>query len=131
MNWVRQIFTSPIMPVSNAGGRSFSAVISRVSLQANSFQAEASTSHLCIDESSPSLQPSLGQFSQHPWWEPGTTWKSALNNLRLIIQPCIFYCLISPWLQVFKIPGFQRGFLKLISFMNHFRASPLPFAIAS
>lgn len=102
-----------------------------VSLQANSFQAEVSTSHLCIEESSPSLQPSLAQFRQHPWWQPGTTWKSALNNLRLIIQPYIFHCLISLWLQVFKIPGFQRGFLKLISFMNHFRASPVPFVIAS
>ncbi len=33
-------------------------------------------------------------------------------------------------LQVFKIPGFQRGFLKLINFMNHFRASPATFAFA-
>lgn len=26
-------------------------------------------------------------FRQHPHWEPGTTWRSALNNLRLLLQP--------------------------------------------
>jgi hypothetical protein len=41
--------------------------------------------------------------------------------LRLIIQPYIFYSLIKPWLQVFKIPGFQQCFLKLIDIMNEFR----------
>lgn len=34
------------------------------------------------------------EFSQHLEWEQGTNWKSALNNLRLIIQPYIFWCLI-------------------------------------
>jgi hypothetical protein len=67
------------------------------------------------------VNKAVAQFSQHPWWELGTTWKSALNNLRLIIQPYLFYCLIKPWLQVFKIPGFRRGFLKLIDVMNEFR----------
>jgi hypothetical protein len=102
-----------------------------VSLQANCFRSKASDSHPCREKEMDSFHSSVAHFSQPLWWESGTTWKSALNNLRLIIQPYIFYCLISPWLQVFKIPGFQRGFLKLISFMNDFRASPLPFAIAS
>jgi SRSO17 transposase len=101
-----------------------------VSLQANSFRSKASDSHPCREKEMDFFHSSVAHFSQHPWWESGTTWKSALNNLRLIIQPYIFYCLISPWFEVFKIPGFQRGFLKLISFMNDFRASPLPFAIA-
>ena len=56
--------------------------------------------------------------------------KAFITSKRLIIQPYIFYCLISPLLQVFKIRGFQRNFLQRISFMNHFRASPLPLAIA-
>jgi hypothetical protein len=101
-----------------------------VSLKASYFQSEAPNPHSIAEEPSVLNSSSLAQFSQHPWWEPGTTWKSALNNLRLIIQPYVFYCLISPWLQVFKIPGFQRGFLKLINFMNHFRASPATFAFA-
>lgn len=58
-------------------------------------------------------------FSQHCWWSKKLTWKNALNNLRLIIQPYIFYCLIRPWLQVFKIPGMKRCFLKLIEIMNN------------
>lgn len=102
-----------------------------VSLQANSFRSEASDSLVCREPEMDSFHSSAAHFIQHPWWESGITWKSALNNLRLIIQPYIFYCLISPWLQVFKIPGFQRGFLKLINFMNDFRASPLPLTIAS
>lgn len=60
----------------------------------------------------------VSRFNQHCWWEQGLTWKSALNNLRLIIQPYIFYYLIHPWLQVFKIPGMKRCFLKLIGIMN-------------
>ena len=70
-------------------------------------------------------------FSQHPRWEEGTNWKSALNNLRLIIQPYIFWCLIEPWLRVFPIPGLKRGFFRLISMMNGFRASPIKSAMAS
>lgn len=96
-----------------------------VSIQANHFKQEAVNPHNSKEYPSPLTRTSVPEFSQHPWWEPGTTWKSALNNLRLIIQPYIFYCLIRPWLQVFKIPGFQRGFLKLINVMNNFRASPI------
>jgi hypothetical protein len=44
---------------------------------------------------------SIRQFRQHPWWEKGENWNCALNNLRLIIQPYISYCLIHPWLEVF------------------------------
>jgi hypothetical protein len=40
-------------------------------------------------------------FEHNTRWESGTTWKSALNNLRLLIQPFIFWCLLKPWLQVF------------------------------
>jgi hypothetical protein len=69
--------------------------------------------------------------SRHPYWEPGVTWKSALNNLRLIIQPYIFWCSILPWLKVFPVPGMKRGFFKLIEIMNGFRASPVEYFVAS
>lgn len=101
-----------------------------VSIQATYFQFHHQSSTTSTPESSFS-NSHVAQYSQHPDWESGTTWKSALNNLRLIIQPLIFYRLIQPWLTVFNIPGMKRCFLKLIDFMNHFRASPVSFPIAS
>lgn len=102
-----------------------------VSIQATCFQFhhQSSTTHTC--EISSLSVSNLTQHSQHPLWESGTTWKSALNNLRLIIQPYVFYCLIQQDLTVFNIPGMKRCFFKLISFMNDFRASPVSFSIAS
>lgn len=61
------------------------------------------------------------QFTLHPWWQSDLAWKNVLNNLRLIIQPKIFLCLITPWLQVFAIPDLLRGFLHLIEIMNEFK----------
>jgi hypothetical protein len=84
-----------------------------VSIQVTYFQKDAQYSQQFTPEHSPSTNSSISQYCQHPWWESGTTSKSALNNLRLIIQPLIFYCLIQPWLQVFNIPGTKRCFLKL------------------
>ncbi|PSF37992.1 IS701 family transposase, partial [Aphanothece hegewaldii CCALA 016] len=86
-----------------------------VSLQANYFQLES----VCSSKNE-STDLSTSQLSHHPLWEEGTTWKSALNNLRLILQPYTFYNLIQPWLEVFKIPKFRRCFLQLIEEMNHF-----------
>lgn len=97
-----------------------------VSLQAHQFKSEAVNA-----ESESSSTSPTGEFKQHPWWELGMNWKSALNNLRLIIQPYIFWCLIKPWLRVFPIPGMKRGFIKLIGIMNSFRASPIEYAMAS
>ncbi len=102
-----------------------------VSIQATYFQFESQQHQKSACEVSSSDQESIYQYSQHPDWELGTTWKSALNNLRLIIQPYIFYHLIQPWLQVFNIPGMKRCFMKLISFMNNFRASPICLPVAS
>ena len=94
-----------------------------VSIQANYFQLET----IILD--SPSQistlkSPSSFPFSRHLWWERGNTWKSSLNNLRLIIQPLIFYHLIIPWLSVFHNQYLQLGLSKLINIMNRFRASP-------
>lgn len=98
-----------------------------------SFQANNCSSSVINQAESSSSSPNpIEKFSQHPWWESGTNWKSALNNLRLIIQPYIFWCLIQPWLKVFPIPGMKRGFFKLIELMNSFPASsPEQHAIAS
>jgi len=98
-----------------------------VSIQATYFQfnQQSSTTFTSLSESN------LAQYSQHPDWESGRTWNSALNNLRLIIQPYTFYYSIQPWLTVFNIPGMKRCFLKLIDFMNDFRASPISFPIAN
>jgi hypothetical protein len=51
-----------------------------------------------------------------------------LNNLRLLIQPFIFWCLLEPWLHVFPIPGLKRSFFKLMAYMNDFRASGIAYA---
>lgn len=92
-----------------------------VSIQASNFQSQ----HFNQEESQADVLSAqsllISQFQQHPWWDYSKTWKSTLNNLRLIIQPYIFYCLIQPWLQVFKLPGFRRAFLQLIDLMNGFR----------
>ncbi len=102
-----------------------------VSIQVTYFQLEAQHPPQSTPEHSSSTNSSIYEYRQHPWWESGTTWKSALNNLRLIIQPLIFYCLIQPWLQVFNIPGMKRCFLKLIGLVNDFRASPISFPITN
>jgi SRSO17 transposase len=102
-----------------------------VSIQATQFQEDATNNQPSSGEPSTSVQAPVSPYSQHIYWESGTTWKSALNNLRLIIQPLIFYYLIQPWLQVFKIPGMKRGFLRLINLMNNFRASPISYPLAA
>jgi SRSO17 transposase len=62
----------------------------------------------------------LTQFREHPWWNQVLGWKHQLNNLQLIIQPYIYFCLIKPWLKVFKIPLIKFGFSRLIAIMNEF-----------
>jgi hypothetical protein len=104
----------------------FSAYL-MISLHAQAFKDEAARN----TQLSSKLSAPAGEFSQHPCWELGINWKSALNNLRLIIQPYIFWCLIEPWLQVFPIPGLKRCFFRLIEIMNCFRASPIKYAMAS
>jgi hypothetical protein len=70
-------------------------------------------------------------WKQHSWWENGITWKSFLNNIRLLIQPYIFYCLISPWLEVFPIRSWRRKFCELIQLMDNFPTLILPFYVPS
>lgn len=103
-----------------------------VSIQASYFrletvqsQSKSKTQFARTKTLIPSIQDFIFQFNQHCWWSQGMSWKGALNNIRLIIQPYIFYCLIRPWLQVLKIPGLKRCFLKLIGIMNNWRSLSL------
>lgn len=63
----------------------------------------------------------LEKLAEHPWWNQTKGWKHRLNNLQLIIQPYIYFCLIKPWLDVFKIPQLRSGFSRLITIMNEFK----------
>ena len=102
-----------------------------ISMHANNFQLLADKPVESQPENRTAQSELILQFQQHPWWENGTTWKSALNNLRLMIQPYIFYCLISPWLTVFPIPGFRRKFYDLIYCMDDFPGIYTPFPATS
>jgi hypothetical protein len=63
------------------------------------------------------------RFANHRWWDSGQGWKNILNNLRLILQPYVFHCLLLPWLLLFDIPGLREGFLQLIGSMNSLHAA--------
>jgi hypothetical protein len=91
-----------------------------VSIHANNFDNDDELAQDSPKKLTPSSR-SIVQFQQHRWWENARNSKSTLNNLRLIIQPDIFSCLISPWLEVFNIPGLRRGLCRLIYYMNDFR----------
>lgn len=56
-----------------------------VSLHAEQFKQYQS--HLTATEAVP---PQVLPMTHHPDWELGITWKSALNNLRLLVQP--YWC---------------------------------------
>ena len=60
-------------------------------------------------------------LAHHKLWDHGQGWKHLLNNLRLIIQPTVFSCLLSPWLGVFALPALQPGFQSLITMRNNFQ----------
>jgi len=65
-------------------------------------------------------------FRQHPHWEPGTTWKSALNNLRLLLQPYWCWGWLDVWLQIFPVPRLKRGLHQLMNWMDTFDILPIP-----
>jgi len=92
-----------------------------VSLHADEFIA---LQHRNPDESATAPPPSL--FNQHPHWERGTTWKSALNNLRLLLQPYNCWGWLEVWLQVFPIPELKRRLHQLMDCMDTFRILPIP-----
>lgn len=98
----------------------FSAYL-MVSLQSEVFKKLGSKDNI-LSQPNYQTDSQIDKFSLHSWWQCNeTSWKSILNNLRLIVQPKVFLCLISPWLEVFPIPDLVRGFLVLIGIMNQFK----------
>lgn len=67
-----------------------------------------------------STSKSVDPFTAHRYWEEGEGWKNWLNNLRLILQPYVFFNLLKPWLEVFSIPSLITGFTCLLELMNSF-----------
>ena len=104
----------------NVGGNSSEVAYLLVSLQSPVFQqADPEPLHA----QAPATITSPDRFSQHRWWDGGQGWKNILNNLRLILQPYVLFCLLSPWLLVFDIPCLRTGFVELTHMMNFFHAS--------
>ena len=67
--------------------------------------------------------PVVNKFREHDWWDKGQGWKNLLNNLRLVIQPFIFFNLLKPWLRVFPVSHLSMGFITLIALMNRMRGA--------
>lgn len=92
-----------------------------VSLHVDEFKKQQQSN---LDDSATAIPPP--PFSGHPHWELGTTWKSALNNLRLLLQPYWCWSWVEVWLRVFPIPGLKRGLRQLMDWMDTFRILPIP-----
>jgi SRSO17 transposase len=98
-----------------------------VSLQADTFKTQAqSSTDLPAEEP---RQPT--PFEAHRHWQRGETWKSALNNLRLLLQPYCCWGWLEPWLDVFPIPGLKRGFSRLMDWIDTFQSASIPEARAA
>jgi DDE superfamily endonuclease len=70
-------------------------------------------------EGGPDLQEARGHvLRQHQWWNEGKGWKHVLNNLRLIIQPFIICCSLSPWFEILHLPPLKRGLGQLLTLMQ-------------
>lgn len=67
--------------------------------------------------------PVVNKFREHDWWDKGQGWKNLLNNLRLVIQPFMFFNLLKPWLRLFPISHLSIGFSTLIALMNRMRGA--------
>ena len=66
----------------------------------------------------PLVTPTPEIYQKHDWFDFGKGWKSHLNNIQLILTPCICFNAINKWLKVFPINYLSLGFAKLISLMN-------------
>lgn len=66
--------------------------------------------------------PEVERFPEHRWWDSGPGWKNTLNNLRLILQPFVYGCLLWPWTLLFNLPSLRTGFVQLTRIMNLFHA---------
>lgn len=93
-----------------------------VSLQAEEFKRQRDEND---ENDAPSRHPDF-LFAQHPHWEAGCNWKSALNNLRLILQPYCCWAWIELWLHVVSIPGLKRAMQRLMHRMDTYQIRPSP-----
>lgn len=91
-----------------------------VSLYAEEFKKNQRIQAGVSDDSTESTPQPL-PFSQHPDWELGVTWKSALNNLRLLVQPYWCWGWLEHWLLVFPVPGLKRALHQLMDWMDTFK----------
>ena len=66
----------------------------------------------------PLVIPTPEIYQKHDWFDFGKGGKSHLNNIQLILTPCICFNAINKWLKVFPINHLSLGFAKLISLMN-------------
>lgn len=57
-------------------------------------------------------------LSKHPNWDEHQGWKSALNNLQLLLLPLLAFNLIKPWLTIFDNPLLEQSFNTLIAFVD-------------
>jgi SRSO17 transposase len=94
-----------------------------VSLHAEQFKHSQTSTSTTPPATTSTLSP-FTPFIQHPHWETGITWKSALNNLRLLLQPYWCWGWLEVWLQVFPVPGLRRGLNQLMNRMDTFRILP-------
>ena len=98
-----------------------------VSLHAETVKTQAQSSA----DSTPEEPVLPSPFATHRHWETGKTWKSALNNLRLLLKPYCCWGWLEPWLQVFPIPRLKRGFSRLMDWMDTFQIVSIPEARAA
>ncbi len=90
-----------------------------VSLQSLAREPQKSPEKMDVFSATETVEPA--KFSEHPGWDFNRGWKSTLNNLRLIIQPYVFFNLLKSWLAVFDIQCLRVGFWLLIEIMNEFQ----------
>jgi SRSO17 transposase len=93
-----------------------------VTLHADTCKTQAQVSA----DSTPEASVPPSPFTAHRHWERGESWKSALNNLRLLLQPYCCWRRIEPWLEIFPIPGLKRGFSRLMDWMDTFQSASIP-----
>jgi SRSO17 transposase len=78
-----------------------------VSLHAEQFKQH----HAAQDKDETAPEPDPLPFSKHCNWELGVTWQSALNNLRLLLQPYWCWDWLEHWLQVFPVPDSNEPYM--------------------
>ncbi len=57
----------------------------------------------------------------HPTWTEERSRMHRLDNLRLLLQPFIYACLLLPWLWLYLLPHLTAGLADLCALMNTYR----------